>query len=250
MAPALDTVEGKKLFLVDVGFANSDNFMAQLNGWFEEHRPAIRTEVVRWRNQHIPDPSCASGSRPRATRRSSASAPDRAARRRSPATSSIWSRTTASRPWASTLNVFAHLVRNTVRVEGDAERAAGLRADAADEHASRGAAAVRRGRRPVHGRPFMAEVFDQLTRPVAADELRGEESDRSTPRYVEAGARRRCSGCSRSAARRTSCRSSCRPRSASSRCWRERATHPTRWSASSAPRSAWSTGSSTSRRSR
>ena len=56
MAPALDTVEGKKLFLVDVGFANSDNFMAQLNGWFEEHRPAIRTEVVRWRNQHIPDP--------------------------------------------------------------------------------------------------------------------------------------------------------------------------------------------------
>ncbi len=30
--------------------------MAQLNGWFEEHRPAIRTEVVRWRNQHIPDP--------------------------------------------------------------------------------------------------------------------------------------------------------------------------------------------------
>jgi hypothetical protein len=56
MAPALDTVEGKKLFLVDVGFANSDNFMAQLNGWFERHRPGIRTEVVRWRNQHIPDP--------------------------------------------------------------------------------------------------------------------------------------------------------------------------------------------------
>ena len=26
------------------------------HGWFEEHRPAIRTEVVRWRNQHIPDP--------------------------------------------------------------------------------------------------------------------------------------------------------------------------------------------------
>ena len=47
---------GKKLFLVDVGFANSDNFMAQLHGWFEEHRPAIETEVVRWRNQHIPDP--------------------------------------------------------------------------------------------------------------------------------------------------------------------------------------------------
>jgi len=28
---------------------------------------------------------------------------------------------------------------------------------------------------PVHGRPFMAEVFDQLTRPVPSDEQRGEE---------------------------------------------------------------------------
>ena len=56
MAPSLDTLEGKKLFLVDVGFANSDNFMSQLHGWFEDHRPKIRTEVVRWRNQHIPDP--------------------------------------------------------------------------------------------------------------------------------------------------------------------------------------------------
>jgi hypothetical protein len=30
--------------------------MAQLHGWFEEHRPTIETEVVRWHNQHIPDP--------------------------------------------------------------------------------------------------------------------------------------------------------------------------------------------------
>ena len=30
--------------------------MAQLHGWFEDHRPTIRTEVVRWHNQHIPDP--------------------------------------------------------------------------------------------------------------------------------------------------------------------------------------------------
>jgi hypothetical protein len=56
MAQGLDTLEGKKLFLVDVGFANSDNFMKQLNGWFEQHRPEIRTEIVRWRDQHVPDP--------------------------------------------------------------------------------------------------------------------------------------------------------------------------------------------------
>jgi hypothetical protein len=56
MAPSLDTLDGTKLFLVDVGFANSDNFMAQLHGWFEDHRPEIRTEIVRWRDQHVPDP--------------------------------------------------------------------------------------------------------------------------------------------------------------------------------------------------
>ena len=56
MAPALETLHGKRLFLVDVGFENSDAFIAQLRGWFEEHEPGIRTEVVRWRDQHNPDP--------------------------------------------------------------------------------------------------------------------------------------------------------------------------------------------------
>jgi hypothetical protein len=50
LAPSLDTLEGKKVFLVDAGFANSDNYMAQLHGWFEQHRPAIRTEIVRSRD--------------------------------------------------------------------------------------------------------------------------------------------------------------------------------------------------------
>jgi hypothetical protein len=56
MAPGLDALDGKKVFLVDVGFANSDNFMKQLHGWFEDRRPEIRTEIVRWRDQHAPDP--------------------------------------------------------------------------------------------------------------------------------------------------------------------------------------------------
>ena len=56
MAPALETLQGRTLFLVDVGFENSDNFMIQLNGWFEEHEPGIRTQVVRMKDQHQPDP--------------------------------------------------------------------------------------------------------------------------------------------------------------------------------------------------
>ena len=56
MAPALETLHGRTLFLVDVGFESSDTFMAQLHGWFDEHEPGIRTQVVRMKDQHQPDP--------------------------------------------------------------------------------------------------------------------------------------------------------------------------------------------------
>ena len=56
LAPSLDTLDGKKLFLVDVGFENSDTFMAQLQDWLAQHEPGIDTEIVRWKNQHYPDP--------------------------------------------------------------------------------------------------------------------------------------------------------------------------------------------------
>jgi len=56
MAPGLERLEGKTLFLVDIGFENSDSFIRQLEGWFAEHRPRIKTQVVRWRDQHQPDP--------------------------------------------------------------------------------------------------------------------------------------------------------------------------------------------------
>jgi hypothetical protein len=39
---------------------------------------------------------------------------------------------------------------------------------------------------PVNKRPFMTEVFELLTRQIEAEDLRGEDWDRDTPRYVEA----------------------------------------------------------------
>ena len=56
LAPSLETLDGKTLFLVDVGFENSDSFMQQLQDWLRENRPSIRTQIARWRNQHVPDP--------------------------------------------------------------------------------------------------------------------------------------------------------------------------------------------------
>jgi hypothetical protein len=56
LAPGLESLDGKTVFLVDVGFENSDNFMLRLQEWFGEHQPRVETQVVRWRDQHAPDP--------------------------------------------------------------------------------------------------------------------------------------------------------------------------------------------------
>jgi hypothetical protein len=56
LAPGLGSLAGRMVFLVDVGFENSDVFMAKLRGWLAEHEPNVRTEIVRWRDQHRPDP--------------------------------------------------------------------------------------------------------------------------------------------------------------------------------------------------
>jgi hypothetical protein len=56
LAPSLDTLDGKKVFLVDVGFENSDTFMERMRIWLSEQRPRVATEVVRWRDMHRPDP--------------------------------------------------------------------------------------------------------------------------------------------------------------------------------------------------
>ncbi len=84
------------------------------------------------------------------------------------------------------LNVFAPLVRNTVKSSGmPSARQAFVPTPLMNTPTSVLREYVE-GNDPVHGRPFMAEVFDQLTRPIPASELRGEDWDRSTPRYIEA----------------------------------------------------------------
>ena len=45
MAPRLDSLEGKTVFLVNTGFAGSKEFMEELQGWFTAHRPEIKTEL-------------------------------------------------------------------------------------------------------------------------------------------------------------------------------------------------------------
>jgi hypothetical protein len=47
MAPRLDTLEGKTVFLVDCRFDDSDLFLKQMQAWFQERMPGVRAELIR-----------------------------------------------------------------------------------------------------------------------------------------------------------------------------------------------------------
>jgi hypothetical protein len=57
LAPALPTLEGKTLYLVDGRFGNgADRFIEALEGWFAEYMPGVRARVIRWREPFADDP--------------------------------------------------------------------------------------------------------------------------------------------------------------------------------------------------
>ena len=43
LAPRLATIEGKTIYLVDCRFDDSDLFLQQVQAWFTEHMPGVRT---------------------------------------------------------------------------------------------------------------------------------------------------------------------------------------------------------------
>ena len=47
MAPRLDTLEGKRLFLVDCRFDDADLFLKQMQNWFAERMPGVNAELIR-----------------------------------------------------------------------------------------------------------------------------------------------------------------------------------------------------------
>ncbi len=56
LAPRKETLEGRKLYLVDCLFDNSAVFMSQLQNWFAEHLPAVETAIIRPRESWVDDP--------------------------------------------------------------------------------------------------------------------------------------------------------------------------------------------------
>ena len=43
MAPRLDTLDGKTVYLVDVRFDDGDRLLQQMQGWFKENMPTVNT---------------------------------------------------------------------------------------------------------------------------------------------------------------------------------------------------------------
>jgi hypothetical protein len=43
LAPRLDTLDGKTIYLVDARFDDSDKFLKQMQAWFSEHMPSVKT---------------------------------------------------------------------------------------------------------------------------------------------------------------------------------------------------------------
>jgi len=56
LAPRLDSLDRKKIYLVDCLFDNSEVFMEQLRDWFAAHLPAVNTQIIKPRQSWVDDP--------------------------------------------------------------------------------------------------------------------------------------------------------------------------------------------------
>jgi len=47
MAPRLDSLDGKTVYLVDPRFDDSGLFLRQVQEWFADHMPSVKTKLLR-----------------------------------------------------------------------------------------------------------------------------------------------------------------------------------------------------------
>jgi hypothetical protein len=56
LAPRLESLDGKVVYLVDCLFDNSEAFMTELADWFGIHLPAVETRIIKPRESWVDDP--------------------------------------------------------------------------------------------------------------------------------------------------------------------------------------------------
>ncbi len=55
MAPRLGSLDGKTVYLVDARFDDADVFLEQVQDWFAEHMPNVKTKLVRMSSVYSQD---------------------------------------------------------------------------------------------------------------------------------------------------------------------------------------------------
>jgi len=55
LAPRLESVDGKVVYLVDCLFDNSEAFMNELRDWFGQHLPKAETRIIKPRQSWVDD---------------------------------------------------------------------------------------------------------------------------------------------------------------------------------------------------
>jgi hypothetical protein len=55
MAPRLATLDGKTIYLVDLHFYDSGNFLSLMQAWFNENLPGVKTMLVQKKGQMAED---------------------------------------------------------------------------------------------------------------------------------------------------------------------------------------------------
>ena len=56
LANRLESLEGKTIYLVDCLFDNSLEFMEQLQLWFAQHLPSVKTPIIKPYRSWVDDP--------------------------------------------------------------------------------------------------------------------------------------------------------------------------------------------------
>ena len=55
MAPRLESLDGKTIYLVDPRFDDSGLFLRQMRNWFAEHMPSVKTRIVEMSSVYTKD---------------------------------------------------------------------------------------------------------------------------------------------------------------------------------------------------
>jgi hypothetical protein len=55
LAPRLETLDGKTIYLVDCRFDDSVELLKQVQGWFSDHMPSVTTRLVQLNNMYSRD---------------------------------------------------------------------------------------------------------------------------------------------------------------------------------------------------